>query len=260
MDLYTALIIDDDKHVRLDVGDVLDASQLFTLIGAYGAVEAALEYLKSEDKVLDFIFCDIQFDQGMSGIEGAEELRQYCRFFVFFTGHFEDYLLENALLKPDDFLSKPVQLEDVQKLIADLGVRQSLKPAEKRIYVMQPSPQEVQDGSPERKAKRGVRKRVPILLKDVIKVERADRFLNIYGEGPQETVVLLGQLRLALRDFYRQFQKLDLFVSPNSSVLINVAYATSISIHAVVYYHGRTVEVTVGYRSKIREYIERNKI
>lgn len=51
MNLYTALIIDDDKNVRLDVGDVLDASGLFARVGGYGTIETALEYLKTEGKV-----------------------------------------------------------------------------------------------------------------------------------------------------------------------------------------------------------------
>ncbi|MBL1407523.1 LytR/AlgR family response regulator transcription factor [Sphingobacterium faecale] len=257
MNLYAALIIDDEKHVRLDVGDALDTSQLFTVVGAYSTIEAALEFLREESKVLDFIFCDIQFEKGMSGIEGAEELRKYCRFFVFFTGHFEDYLLENALLKPDGFLSKPVQLEDIQELMAHLGLRQSLKPIEQIIYVMEPSEKDVDSG--EQKTKRRVRPRIPIQLKDVVKVEREGKFLHIYGAGAQGTLVLLGQLRMALKGFYAHFQKLDIFIPPNSSVLINVAFTTSISIHAIVYYHGRQVLVTDGYRRKIRDYQERNR-
>lgn len=260
MNVYTALIIDDEKHVRLDVGDALDTSQLFTIMGAYGTIEAALEFLREESKVLDFIFCDIQFDKGMSGIEGAEELRKYCRFFVFFTGHFQDYLLENALLKPDGFLSKPVQLEDIQELMAHLGLRQSLEPIERIIYAMEPSKKETDVDSGTQKAKRRVRPRIPILLKDVVKVEREGKFLHIYGAGAQGTLVLLGQLRMALKDFYVQFQKLDIFIPPNSSVLINVAFTTSISIHVIVYYHGRKVLVTDGYRRKIRDYQERNRV
>lgn len=260
MNLYTALIIDDEKHVRQDVGDALDISGLFTVVGAYGSVETALAYLRTDDIVLDFIFCDIQFGKGMSGIEGAEELRRYCRFFIFFTGHFEDYLRENALLKPDDYLSKPVQQEDIQQLMAHLGLRQSLEPTERRIYALQPAEKEVETPGRKRKTDRRVRAWVPILLKDVVKVEREEKYLHIYGAGPQQTLVLLGQLRMALKDFYAQFQKLDVFVAPNSSVLINVAYATSIGTHTIVYYHGREVLVTDGYRRKIRDYLERNKV
>lgn len=260
MNLYTALIIDDEKHVRLDVGDALDASQLFTIAGAFETIEAALEYLKIEDNIPDFIFCDIQFDKGMSGIEGAEQLRQHCRFFVFFTGHFEDYLLENALLKPDGFLSKPVLQEDIQKLMTDLGVRQSLEPTERRIYAMEPLDKMAEFHNRERKTERRVRKRIPILLNDVIKVEREGKLLHLYGEGPRGTLVLLGQLRLALKDFYEQFKKLDVFIPPNSSVLINVAYATLISTHTIVYYQGREVMVTDGYRRRIKAHLERNKV
>lgn len=257
MKLYKALIIDDEKNVRLDVGDVLDASQLFTMVGAYDSIEAALDYLKTEDKILDFIFCDIQFEKGMSGIDGAKELGRYCRFFIFFTGHFDRYLLENALLKPDDYLPKPVTEENIQKLMVRLGLRESLNQVEQRIYVMQPPDEEAPPTNRERKTKRRVRKHVPILLNDVIKVQREKKFLNIYGKGPGESFVLLGQLRDALKDFYVQFQKLDIFVAPNSSVLINIAYTNFISTHSIVYYHGRTVLVTAGYRRKIREYLER---
>ncbi len=260
MNLYTALIIDDEKNVRLDVADALDISELFTIVDAYGSVETALEYLRTDDKVLDFIFCDIQFGKGMSGIEGAEELRRHCRFFIFFTDHFDDYLRENALLKPDDYLSKPVQLEDIQQLMARLGLRQSLEQAERRIYALQPPQEEVETSGRKRKTNRRIRARVPILLKDVIKVEREGKFLQIYGAGTQGTLVLLGQLRMALRDFYEQFKKLDVFIPPNSSVLINVAYATKMSIHAIVYYHDRKVLVTDGYRRKVRAYLERNRV
>lgn len=260
MNLYTALIIDDEKNVRLDVADALDISELFTIVEAYGSVEKALEYLRPDDKVLDFIFCDIQFGKGMSGIEGAEELRRHCRFFIFFTDHFDDYLRENALLKPDDYLSKPVQLEDIQQLMARLGLRQSLELDERRIYALQPPQKEVETSGRKRKTNRRIRARVPILLKDVIKVEREEKYLHIYGEGPQQTLVLLGQLRIALKDFYSQFQKLDIFIPVNSSVLINGAYATSISIYSVTYYHNRMVEVTAGYRRKVRAYLERNKV
>lgn len=259
MKLYTALIIDDEKNVRLDVGDALDASQLFAIVGANESIEAALDYLRKENKILDFIFCDIQFEKGMSGIDGSEELRKYCRFFIFFTDHFDDYLRENALLKPDDYLPKPVLLENIQSLMAQLGLRQSLEPKERRIYAMQPPDMEVEPPSRERKTERRVRKKVPILLKDVIKVERAEKFLNIYGKGPGESFVLLGQLRAALKDFYVQFRKLDIFVAPNSSVLINIGYTSSISTHTIAYYHGREVLVTDGYRRKIREYLERKE-
>ena len=111
------LCIEDDPQMRLIVGMALE--------GAGYEMEEAADGKQGLDRAMenvpDLILCDINMP-GMNGFETLEELRKHKSTsyipFIFMTGESpRKYLRKGMNLGADDFIMKPIDMEDLIKAV-----------------------------------------------------------------------------------------------------------------------------------------------
>ena len=115
----TILIIEDEDHLRRDIGELLGFSGFVTLLASNGLIGVQM----AETHLPDLILCDITMP-GMDGLHVLERLRANPATasipFVFLTARAEGELRE--ILKragADDYLAKPFPLEQLHAVIED---------------------------------------------------------------------------------------------------------------------------------------------
>ena len=113
----TILIIEDEDHLRRDIGELLGFSGFVTLLASNGLIGVQM----AEMHLPDLILCDITMP-GMDGLHVLERLRANPATasipFVFLTARAEGELRE--ILKragADDYLAKPFTLEQLHAVI-----------------------------------------------------------------------------------------------------------------------------------------------
>jgi CheY-like chemotaxis protein len=115
--MATILIIEDEGHLRRDIGELLGFSGFATLEAADGATGIRL----ADEHQPDLILCDITMP-GMDGLQVLETVRANPATahipFVFLTARAEGELRD--ILKragADDYLAKPFTLEQLHTVI-----------------------------------------------------------------------------------------------------------------------------------------------
>lgn len=99
-----ALIIDDERLARLELGNLLAAHPEIEIIGECANAKVALEEIK--EKCPDLIFLDIQ----MPGTNGFELLSQLTNVpEVIFVTAYDEYAIKAFEVNALDYLLKPVQ-------------------------------------------------------------------------------------------------------------------------------------------------------
>lgn len=110
---FTYIVIDDEPRVVKANVLLLAEIKRLTFKGSFTSHYPAFEFFGKEGPV-DIIFCDIEMDSG--GLNAAEELRKYCKFLVYVTGH-PDYREASQDAGALGFLTKPLRKKAVEALL-----------------------------------------------------------------------------------------------------------------------------------------------
>lgn len=111
--MFKVVIAEDDRIIRRAISNANWASINATVVGEAAHGQAALELVRKEQPHLLITDINMPF---MTGIELAKTLRQEGNQtrMIFLTGYDDfEYLHQALLLKSDDYLLKPVKLEDL---------------------------------------------------------------------------------------------------------------------------------------------------
>lgn len=111
--MFKVVIAEDDRIIRRAISNANWASINATVVGEAAHGQAALELVRKEQPHLLITDINMPF---MTGIELAKTLRQEGNQIrmIFLTGYDDfEYLHQALLLKSDDYLLKPVKLEDL---------------------------------------------------------------------------------------------------------------------------------------------------
>lgn len=123
--MVKVLIVDDERLERILIRKGFSWEENgFEIVGEAGSGEEALEIVKQNRP--DLVLTDIRMPY-MTGLELAEQIRKFdqtCRI-VIITGHREfEYARQAVRLGVEDFLLKPVNIEEVRKLV--LKIREEI--------------------------------------------------------------------------------------------------------------------------------------
>ena len=113
-----ALIIDDERLARKELGSLLDDFKKITVVGE--AINADDAYQKIQELKPDLLFLDIQMP-GKSGFDLLEMLDSVPE--VIFTTAYDEYALKAFDVNALDYLLKPVQKERLQESLSKLLIK-----------------------------------------------------------------------------------------------------------------------------------------
>lgn len=112
--MITAVLIDDDKHLRTGLKALLERyTNEIQIIGEAESVKTGVELLKSSNPQV--IFLDIHLNDG-TGFDILEKLGKTTAHIVFITAH-EQYAVKAFKFSALDFILKPVDPEELQTTI-----------------------------------------------------------------------------------------------------------------------------------------------
>ena len=112
--MITAVLIDDDKHLRTGLKALLERyTNEIQIIGEAESVKTGVELLKSSNPQV--IFLDIHLNDG-TGFDILEKLGKTTAHIVFITAH-EQYAVKAFKFSALDFILKPVDPEELQSTI-----------------------------------------------------------------------------------------------------------------------------------------------
>ncbi|MCT4582665.1 MAG: LytTR family DNA-binding domain-containing protein [Flavobacteriales bacterium] len=115
--MLKVLIIDDIKEVSEVLLFLLqnNFSELFEEIAVANTYAEALENLEKTD--YDIVFLDIELDNGKSGFDLLDEVKEELKAAVIITTAHSHYALNAIKISAIDFLLKPIDLEDLTAAI-----------------------------------------------------------------------------------------------------------------------------------------------
>ncbi|PHK16695.1 LytTR family two component system response regulatory protein, partial [Nostoc linckia z15] len=116
--MITALLIDDDSNLRSGMKGLLERyAPGITILGEADSVKAGIKAIEQHRP--DVIFLDIQLGDG-TGFDILEQLSagtgRFASHVVFITAH-EQYALKAFRFSALDYLLKPVDPEDLKKVV-----------------------------------------------------------------------------------------------------------------------------------------------
>jgi two-component system LytT family response regulator len=115
--MITAVLIDDDKHLRTGLKALLERyTNEIQIIGEAESVKTGVELLKSLNQQV--IFLDIHLNDG-TGFDILEKLGKTTAHIVFITAH-EQYAVKAFKFSALDFILKPVDPEELQSTIVKI--------------------------------------------------------------------------------------------------------------------------------------------
>jgi len=113
--LINALIVDDELHCITALKSCLESFPTINIAGEANSAEQALALL--EEIHADLVFLDIEMD-GMDGLQLARKIESHYPNLkvIFITGH-PGFALEGYEVHPVDFLTKPVNINRLEKAL-----------------------------------------------------------------------------------------------------------------------------------------------
>lgn len=115
--MITAVLIDDDKHLRTGLKALLERyTNEIQIIGEAESVKTGVELLKTLNPQV--IFLDIHLNDG-TGFDILEKLGKTTAHIVFITAH-EQYAVKAFKFSALDFILKPVDPEELQSTIVKI--------------------------------------------------------------------------------------------------------------------------------------------
>ena len=267
---YSTVLIDDEFNVLSSLSMVLEDAGLFHVIGSFSSIAEAYDFFLTSGKKVDFIFCDIQMP-GMEGTKGESLLREFTRFYILCTGLAEQKAIDAVRTPHDGFLEKPIIDESIRTLLTRLQLRPQLLEEERYIFVRALLPQpaskkeDITKSKRNKKTDRQVRPLIPVPLDKVVKMEVVGTEVHVFVVEASGEVVVAGATRATLKALYQKYKELELFVYPNSSILIQFKYVIKMDLHSVFFLGNPGVmrtdvaAVTSTGRKRVKKFIDDSK-
>lgn len=218
MNLYRAIVIDDEELACDEMERKLGNTKLFDLLGCFGTVADAQYFLRSHRQSVDFIFCDIELGD-MDGLTAAASLKKYCNFFVCCTGY-PKYALDAHRQLVDGFLVKPVD-EALLLALIDKLQEKSLKIAKPPLRTIL-----LDDITTIAVADQSVGKKKRILLQVTINeiryLKMNGNYLYAYGAKYNNAFTPIGRINISIKDFMAKFCHMENLIRINPSEIVNM--------------------------------------
>src|SRR5690554_3728369 len=118
--ILTAVIIDDEKHSRETLRNLLDEfCKDVQVMATEGTVEGGVKIISEVNP--DIVFLDIELQSG-TGFDILTQLSE-INFEVIFTTAFDQYAIKAVKFSSLDYLLKPIDLEELQQAITKVRMR-----------------------------------------------------------------------------------------------------------------------------------------
>ncbi len=111
-DIYTALVIDDERLARLELISMLKHFDNINVVGQADGVDMAIERIRELEP--DIVFLDIQMP-GKSGFELLDNIEMKAK--IIFVTAYDEYAIRAFEVNALDYLPKPVSQERLAKTI-----------------------------------------------------------------------------------------------------------------------------------------------
>lgn len=218
MSLHRVIIIDDEYLARCAIEDKLIETGLFEITGSFDSVAKAQKFLRTQNRLLDFIFCDIEMPD-VTGLEAATLLKQYCFYFVCCTGH-QKYTSEAWKHLVDAFLVKPI-VDDLLLALVDKYRRMMRNAGKPKLdYLMM---DQLPENNRQEMGKR-VRSFIKIMIDDVCYFRKSGNYLYAYGQNEKGLLVKIARTASTVKDFKEKYWFLENLICINQSEIVNMDY------------------------------------
>jgi DNA-binding LytR/AlgR family response regulator len=121
---FSCIIVDDDLFAVEQLSEYITMVPSLKLLKAFSDPMAALREIKSLDKVVDFLFTDVEMP-GISGLKLASEIRGKINFLVLISGHLR-YAAEGYDINAKRFINKPFDFKKFNKVVEDIILTQDM--------------------------------------------------------------------------------------------------------------------------------------
>lgn len=233
MNLYKAIIIDDESLAIDVIVHHLNRFPNFEIVGTFTASVEAFKFLKAGHKV-DVVFTDIAMPE-ISGIELIKLYNANTKFIM--TTSFSQYAVESFDLEVVDYLLKPISFERFCKSITRFEGIQNIEGKN----ILEPS-FFVKEGD----------EFIKILVKDIDYIEGLKDYVKI---------IMGKNYCLALKSL----KSIEEILGPYKFMRIHKSYIVPLT--KITQYNGKCViinnsEVPVGssYRENLKVYLNKNKL
>jgi two-component system LytT family response regulator len=184
MKTIRAVIIDDEKHMRVNLNKIIETHfKHINIVGEGHSFSSAVEVIKEQQP--DLIFLDIDLSDG-SGFNVLERLENKS-FSVIFITAFNEYALKAFRYNALDYLLKPINVTELKDAI------KKVSPTEKNQFVTRDELQSVitNMSRPDELKKLVVKSAagsVYIQINDIIRCEADGSYTTIYLKNGDKTV------------------------------------------------------------------------
>lgn len=215
MNLFTAIIIDDNELEALAIKLTLSETELFRPVKVFNTVSKAKIWLQKQELPVNFIFCDIEMDD-INGIEARNLLKSYTDFFVFCTNH-EEYSLQAFGIHADGYLMKSVEEEKILELVDVFRERQKKATLTPIDYFML-------DGV-FKDAEAAGRKLFKVKIEDISHLKKNGNYVYVYGDvigSSARKFQKLGVFDGDIKTFMKKYWCLHNLVQINGGEVLNM--------------------------------------
>lgn len=131
--LVNALIVDDEQYCIEALKACLESFPMIKVIKEINSAEQALVFL--EEGTVQLVFLDIEME-GMDGLQLARLIEEkYPNMMIIFTTGYPGFALEGYEVHPVDFLTKPVNINRLEKALKKVREIVSINGSEKKQKV-----------------------------------------------------------------------------------------------------------------------------
>lgn len=230
--MYNIVICDDDSisiaSMEDCLFDLMENTNYSFDIETYQNGEKFLKHFFLHKKIIDILFLDIEMGE-KSGIEIAKKIRQINSemIIIFFSSH-EKYMIDLFEVNPFRFIPKPINQENVQKIMLSAISQLNLNHQFFEYTYKQ--------------------KLYKHFLKEIVYFESKGRIINVIGKDN----TLLGNFYSQLNDV-EETLKTDRFLRVHQSYLVNYDWIKMLSQKKVETFDKQIVQVSEERSKKVRE-------
>ncbi|WP_312789858.1 response regulator [Sphingobacterium sp.] len=218
MNLYHAIVIDDEELACDEMERKLSNTKLFDLLGCFNTVADAQYFLRSHRQPVDFIFCDIELGD-TDGLVAATSLKKHCSFFVCCTGH-THYALDAHKQLVDGFLVKPVD-ETLLLALIDKLQEKNLKISKPPLHTILLDAIATIDGADQSVGKKK-RMLLQVALHDIRYLKMKGNYLYAYGAKSNNAFPPIGRINITIKYFMAKFGHMENLIRINPSEIVNM--------------------------------------
>lgn len=233
---YTCVAIDDEPHALSELEEVIDQIPGIELLKSFSNIKDAIAELHLTGEV-DIIFSDINMP-GLSGIESAKLLQNYCRFLVYVTAY-RDFAIDAIQRKVNGYLMKPLSYIQVSEQINSLREEESeIVALDNFIFV------------------KGDHKHsfFKVFCDEIIYIKGMLNYVQVHTIGKQHITYSL------LKEIESDLKKRNMFIRINKSVIISIVHLNHIEGNMAFMDNGDCFTVGMPYREKLTNFLKERRI